>query len=65
MAAVAKEQEMTTANLPDPRILAYMRLMELNLASWKPQVADWLHSEEAEPSLKELLAIVPCSPTIH
>jgi hypothetical protein len=52
-------------DLPDAAINAYLRLMELNMASWKPQVAAWLHSEDAEPSLKQLLALVPCSPTLH
>jgi hypothetical protein len=51
--------------LPEAVIQAYLRLVELNLGSWKPQVAAWLHSEEAEPSLKELLIMVPCSPTVH
>jgi len=56
---------METVNLPDGAIHAYLKLIELNMTSWQPQVAEWLHSEDAEPSLKELLAIVPCSPTIH
>ena len=51
--------------LPDAAIQAYLRLMELNLASWRPQIAQWLHSEEAEAPLKELLSLVPCSPTLH
>jgi hypothetical protein len=51
--------------LPDFAIHAYLRLMALNMAAWRPQVAEWLHSEDAEPQLKELLAVVPCSPTIH
>jgi hypothetical protein len=56
---------MDTTELPDAAIHAYLRLMELNMASWKPQVAEWLHSEDAEPSLKQLLVMVPCSPTLH
>ena len=51
--------------LPDAAIQAYLRLMELNLASWRPHIAEWLHSEEAEAPLKELLTLVPCSPTLH
>ncbi len=46
-------------------ILAYQRLLQLNWESWKPEVADWLHSEDAEPVLKELLVAVPCSATVH
>ena len=51
--------------LPEASIQAYLRLMELNLGSWRPQVAAWLHSQEAEAPLKELLTMVPCSPTLH
>lgn len=56
---------MDAVELPDSAIRAYLKLIELNMASWQPEVAEWLHSEDAEPSLKELLAIVPCSPTVH
>jgi hypothetical protein len=59
------EDQMDTLELPDAAINAYLRLMELNMASWKPQVAEWLHSDDAAPSLKQLLALVPCSPTLH
>ena len=51
--------------LPDAAIKAYLRLIELNLGSWRPHVAEWLHSREAEAPLKELLLMVPCSPTLH
>ena len=51
--------------LPDAAIQAYLRLIELNLAGWRPHVAEWLHSEAAEAPLKELLSLVPCSPTLH
>ena len=51
--------------LSDAAIHAYLQLMQLNMASWKPHVAAWLHSEDAAPSLKQLLTIVPCSPTLH
>ena len=40
-------------------------LIQLNMESWKPEVNEWLHSEDAEPVLKELLVIVPCSGTVH
>jgi hypothetical protein len=49
----------------DAAIVAYQRLIELNFGLWKPEVADWLHSEDAKPVLKELLVYVPCSNTIH
>jgi hypothetical protein len=54
-----------TTDLTVAAIHAYFRLIELNMASWKPQVAEWLHSEDAEDSLKQLLVLVPCSPTLH
>jgi hypothetical protein len=57
--------DMEAFELPDASIQAYLRLMELNLGSWRPQVAAWLHSREAEAPLKELLTMVPCSPTLH
>jgi len=46
-------------------MVAYQRLLQLNWESWKPEVAEWLHSEDAEPVLKELLVAVPCSATVH
>ena len=56
---------METAYVPETVLIAYQRLLQLNLESWKPEVADWLHSEAAEPVLKELLASVPCPNTLH
>lgn len=52
---------------PDVRVamLAFQQLMQLNWDSWKPEVAEWLHSEDAEPVLKELLLAVPCPATRH
>jgi len=44
---------------------AWQQLMQLNLESWKPEVTAWLHSEEAQPELREFLALVPCSTTLH
>jgi hypothetical protein len=46
-------------------LLAYQRLLQLNWESWRPEVAEWLHSEEARPVLKGLLAAVPCPVTLH
>ena len=51
--------------LPPASVQAYRQLIELNLQSWKPEVADWLHSEDAGPVLESLLAHVPCSVTMH
>ena len=52
-------------NIPVAAINAHFRLMQLNFQSWKPDVEKWLHSDEAEASLQELLMNVPCSPTLH
>jgi hypothetical protein len=46
-------------------IQAYQQLLKLNWDSWKPEVAEWLHSEDAAPVLKELLAAVPCPAVLH
>ena len=60
-----QENRMVTTIATEAVIRAYQRLIQLNMESWKPEVTDWLHSEEAEPELKALLEIVPCSTTIH
>ena len=56
---------MNATELPAQALQAYFRLMELNLAAWRPRVAQWLHSTEAQAPLLELLQNVPCSATIH
>lgn len=56
---------MNAVELPASALHAYFKLIELNLAAWKPQVAEWLHSDDAQGQLKELLENVPCSATIH
>ena len=56
---------MVISYAPEAMLQAYTQLIQLNMESWKPEVTDWLHSEDAEPVLKELLAIVPCSGTVH
>ena len=57
--------ETTTNQAPQAVILAYQQLIKLNLELYKPEVADWLHSEEAEPVLKAMLVHVPCAGNIH
>jgi hypothetical protein len=56
---------MDTLEISQASIDAYLRLIALNLGSWQPKVSAWLHSQEAEAELKELLEMVPCSPTLH
>lgn len=56
---------METINLPEVVVDAHFRLIALNFESWKPDIAEWLHSEQAETELQQLLALVPCSATIH
>ena len=40
---------------------AHFTLLAINFASWKPDVKQWLHSEDSEGSLKELLQHAPCT----
>ena len=51
--------------LDDTAIQAYLQLMALNMRSWKPDVAAWLHSDAGTHALGQLLIVVPCSPTVH
>lgn len=51
--------------LDDAAIHAYLELIALNMRAWRPEVAEWLHSDEGADALEKLLAIVPCSPVIH
>ena len=62
-----KHQEIVveTTNIPEAAINAHFQLIAINLGSWKPEVEEWLHSEEAEGPLQQLLAHVPCPPTLH
>jgi hypothetical protein len=46
-------------------IHAYLELISLNMRAWRPEVAAWIHSEDSADALGKLLAIVPCSPSIH
>jgi len=57
--------ESLPADTPEAVILAYQMLVKLNLELHKPEVEQWLHSEEAEPALKKMLADVPCPVEIH
>ena len=58
-------QQTLIAASGDATLRAYQQLIQLNLESWKPGVAEWLHSEAAEPVLREMLALVPCPTTLH
>jgi hypothetical protein len=56
----------TPDNQPPIEVIqAWQQLVMLNLESYKPQVTDWLHSEDAKPVLKQLLVNVPCAGRIH
>jgi len=50
---------------PEAVMLAYRQLVQLNLESYRPEVSDWLHSEDAKPVLKQLLAATPCAGSVH
>lgn len=60
-----EEAMMENEELNDAAVQAYLDLIALNMRVWRPEVAEWLHSPEAEGPLKQLLTIVPCSPTVH
>jgi hypothetical protein len=51
--------------IPAASIEAYRQLLALNLKLYKPEVTIWLHSEDAEPVLTQILVNVPCSETLH
>ena len=51
--------------IPAASVEAYRQLLALNFESHKPEVADWLHSEEAGPVLAQILLHVPCAATMH
>jgi hypothetical protein len=51
--------------LDDAAIQAYLQLIALNMRSWQPDVAAWLHSDAGNEALGQLLVVVPCSPTVH
>lgn len=46
-------------------VYAWQQLFQLNMQLYKPEVTDWLHSEEAAPVLANILVNVPCSRTLH
>jgi len=51
--------------LPAVSVEAWRQLVSLNLQHHRPEVADWLHSDDAAPVLQQLLANVPCAGTVH
>jgi len=53
--------EPTSNQLPVEVVNAWYQLMQLNLTSHQPKVTEWLHSEDADPVLKQLLVNVPCA----
>lgn len=57
--------EQQSNEIPVTVIQAYQRLVQLNLELHKPEVEQWLHSEDAEPALREMLAHLPCLGQIH
>lgn len=62
--AINKEADMENY-IPAASVMAYQQLLALNLQMYKPEVTEWLHSEEAEPVLTQILLNVPCPETLH
>jgi hypothetical protein len=60
-----QEQPMQHDLMNDISAQAWLELVALNMRLWRPEVADWLHSEAATAPLKQLLAVVPCPPEVH
>lgn len=51
--------------VPEAVLRANEELFRLNLELHDPEVAAWLHSAEAEPTLRELLLNAPGFGSIH
>jgi hypothetical protein len=51
--------------LDEAAVTAHFELIALNMRSWQPEVAAWLHSDAGVKALGRLLIAVPCSPTLH
>ena len=51
--------------IPAASVEAWRQLLAINLQLCKPEVTDWLHSEEAEPVLQQILVNIPCSEILH
>ena len=56
---------MTVNYASEAAVAAYRRLVEVNLGTASRETQDWLHSEDAQPALRELLAVFPCPETLH
>ena len=65
MTTVVNDLELYSQQAQQAMLQAYQQLVQLNLTLHKPEVEQWLHSEDAEPALKELLENVPCFGHIH
>ena len=55
----------TYDEIPEEVLRANEELFRLNLELHNPEVAEWLHSEAAVETLKELLINVPGFGSIH
>lgn len=40
---------------------AQLALLAINFSSWRPDINQWLHSEDSETSLREVLQHAPCT----
>jgi hypothetical protein len=52
-------------DIPPAVIQAYQKLLKINFELHKPEVRAWLHSEDSQPELKEMLENLPCLSEIH
>ena len=40
---------------------AQLALLAINFSSWRSDINQWLHSEDSEASLREVLQYAPCT----
>lgn len=57
--------ESNNDEIPKAVMQAYQKLVRLNLELHKPEVEQWLHSDDSQPELKEMLENLPCLGEIH
>jgi hypothetical protein len=57
--------EIHSEDVPQAVIQAYEKLVKLNLELHKPEVEKWLHSDDSQPELKEMLLNLPCLGQIY
>ena len=55
-----REDTMESIFIHEEAMKAQLALLAINFSSWRPDINRWLHSEDSETSLREMLQYVPC-----